>query len=111
MSCFRLSHLVKKNMNVNQPFILFAIVVAFFISSINVRADYQSDQDIQKAAQQLKDQEDAQKAADERDASRKRYGGNDDPHYNNTAGIVIMSVVCAGVAIWFFASIANIKKR
>ena len=89
--------------------ILPAIALAFFISGGNLRAD--TDQDVDKAAQQLKDTEDAQKAADEREASRKQFGGNDDaPHYNHAAEVFWVVTVCVVGTVFFIVTLANGKK-
>jgi hypothetical protein len=54
--------------------ILSALVIAFFISCGNLHAD--SDQDIQRAAQQLKDTDDAQKAEAQREDDSKHPQGD-----------------------------------
>jgi hypothetical protein len=50
------------------------LAIALLFSGANSHADYQSDQDTQKAAQQLKDADDAQRADAQKRESQRQYG-------------------------------------
>ncbi len=83
---------------------LSAITIGFLISCGNLHADYQSDQDVNKAAQQLKDADDAQRAADEREAQRKQLDPDDTRPRTGGEMVVLVVLMTAvgGGMIWFF---------
>jgi hypothetical protein len=87
-----------------------AIVLAFFVSGTNLLADYQTDQDIQKAAQKLKDTEDAQRAADQREASKREYG-QDAPQINSHETFITVMIIVGGIACSIMAMIEGAKKK
>ena len=87
-----------------------AIVLAFLVSGTNLLADYLADQDTQKAAQKLKDTEDAQRAADEREANKREYG-QDAPQINSHGTFITVMIIVGGVACSIMAMVEGAKKK
>jgi len=88
--------------------IFLATAAVFLVSGGSLRADYQQDKDIEKAAQQLKDADDAKRAADKRQADSKQYGEPKEPSEDSVATkivlILIATLIGIGVIIYILKS-------
>jgi hypothetical protein len=85
--------------------ILSAIAIALLISVGNLRADYQHDQDVNKAAQQLKDTDDAQRAEAQREEEKKQFNNSELSDGGKFVLGIIVVVCCVGGTIWVAKSI------
>ena len=98
-----------RNKTLQTRAILSVIAIGFLIFCGNLGADYQRDKEIEKAAQQLKDADDAQRAAAQREASRKELDP-EDTRPRTSGEIVVLAIILVpigGGLIWFFQKLVK----